>query len=88
MLVHQHGKSRKRSSVMISAKFGIKVADMVRELKLDNEKEKMMTEYSVENIQKYFLLNHEIPDILKCSAEVLEFSIDDERKVMSSKTGL
>ena len=82
MLTYNHGISRTRNSIMISAKLCAKVPDLVNNLKLDSEKEKMMTECSVENIQKYLLLNHNIIDILKCSAEIVEFNIEDGANVM------
>lgn len=85
MLVHQHGRSRKRSSMVISAKFGIKVADMVRELKLDSEKANLLEQYSTENIKEYLLLNHEIADILKCSTEIIEFHVINDGMIFQGK---
>ena len=77
MLVHQHVISRKRKSIVISAKLGADIPDLVQNLKLDNEKEKMMTECSIENIQKYLLLNHNIIEILKYLTEILEFNVEE-----------
>ena len=70
---------------MISAKFGIKVVDMVRELKLDNEKGNMMEQYPTGTIKEYLLLNHEIADIIKCSNEIIEFNIIDGGMIFQGK---
>ena len=85
MLTHIHGRDRNRSSMVISAKFGIKVADMVQELELDKEKEHFMEQYSTESIKEYLLLNHEIADIIKCSTEIIEFQIIDGGMVFNGK---